>query len=370
MTCISLITDGIDGITGPIRVAYLLGRFLIGLGVDVNVVSPYVREDVRRDFEYVGIKVRDLGIKPLLPGQAGHLSIWLINGVKGLINYGDDCLSINLSFELPIPSTVFYAQGYVGDLLRDLSQVFPIYYRLSYYIALPLINTADSTYHRALSFSKYVIANSRYSAEAVMSRGVRVWGVINPPVDTELFKPVPNPTQDYVLTYVGKETQFDVLKAMANAGIRIVAFGSKVPWMPRWFIKHQNIDYRGRVSDDELARLYANARFTVFPFIHEPFGYVPVESMACGTPVLTYDKQGPGETVINNETGWLVRGPEDLIRLAIKLWFNGYDESMRIKARERAMAFSVTKIINEWLGIINRSIHSRDEDKNNKELEY
>ncbi len=49
----------------------------------------------------------------------------------------------------------------------------------------------------------------------------------------------------------------------------------------------------GRVSDDELARLYANAKFTVFPFIHEPFGYVPVESMACGTPpVLTYDKQG------------------------------------------------------------------------------
>ncbi len=84
----------------------------------------------------------------------------------------------------------------MGDLLRDLSQVFPpIYYKLSYYIALPLINTADSTYHRALSFSKYVIANSRYSAEAVMSRGgVRVWGgVINPPVDTELFKPVPNP---------------------------------------------------------------------------------------------------------------------------------------------------------------------------------
>ncbi len=113
MTCISLITDGIDGITGPpIRVAYLLGRFLIGLGFDVNVVSPYVREDVRRDFEYVDIKVRDLGIKPpLLPGQAGHLSIWLINGVKGLINYGDDCLSINLSFELPIPSTVFYAQA-------------------------------------------------------------------------------------------------------------------------------------------------------------------------------------------------------------------------------------------------------------------
>ncbi|GAB6946013.1 hypothetical protein JCM16161A_01430 [Vulcanisaeta sp. JCM 16161] len=357
MQCISLITDGVDGVTGPVRVAYLLGSFLTKVGFNVNVVSPYVREEVRRDFEYVGIRVRDLGIKPLLPGQSGHLSIWLLNGLRGLVDYGDDCLTINLSFELPIPSTIFYAQGYVGDLLRDLSREFPIHYRLGYHIAIPLIGIADSTYHKALSHSKYVIANSRYSAESVISRGVKVWGVINPPIDTDFFKPMPNPTQDYVITYVGKETQFKVLRAMANAGIKIVAFGSKVPWLPRWFVKHRNIDYRGRVSDEELVRLYANARFTVFPFIHEPFGYVPVESMACGTPVLTYNRQGPGETVINNETGWLVNSPEELVNLAVKLWERGYDEAMRIKARDRAMAFSIARIISQWLGAINGFIY-------------
>lgn len=274
MTCISLITDGIDGITGPIRVAYLLGKSLIGLGFNVNVVAPYVDEDVRKDLEYVGIKVKVLGAKSLFSGQSRHLLIWLINGMKGVINYNDDCVLINLSFELPIPSTAFYAQGYVGDLLRDLGSGFPAHYRLGYYLALPpLIRMADSTYHRALSLSKYVIANSRYSMESVISRGARVWRIINPPVDTDLFRPVLNPpTQDYVLTYVGKETQFDIIRAMADAGIRMVAFGSKVPWLPHWFIKHRNIDYRGgRVSDEELVRLYANAKFTVFPpFMHDP----------------------------------------------------------------------------------------------------
>lgn len=358
MPCITLITDGIDGITGPIRVAYLLGSFLTRTGFSINVISPYVKEEVRRDFERIGARVRDLGIKKLPLGQSNHLLIWLINGIRGLVNYSDDCALINLSFELPIPSTIFYAQGYVGDLLRDLSKEFPAYYRLGYYVALPLINAADSTYHKALSLSKYVIANSRYSAESVRVRGVEVHAVINPPIDTELFKPVPNPGQDYVLTYVGKETQFVVLRAIADAGVKIVAFGSKVPWLPRWFVRHRNIDYRGRVSDEELARLYANAKLTVFPFIHEPFGYVPVESMACGTPVLTYNRQGPRETVINNETGWLANDPDELVKLAIRLWENGYEKSMRTKARERAMLFSTSKIINEWINVINGFIRN------------
>ncbi|GAB6944938.1 glycosyltransferase family 4 protein [Vulcanisaeta sp. JCM 14467] len=352
MPCITLVTDGIDGIVGPIRVAYLLGSAFIRMGIGVNVVSPYVGDEVRREFGQVGIKVVELGIKPWLPGQLGHLLIWLMNGLRGLINYSDDCVSINLSFELPIPSTIFYAQGYVGDLLRDLSREFPMHYRLGYYVALPLISAADSTYHRALSLSKYVIANSRYSAESVESRGVRVHAVINPPIDTEFFKPTPNPSQDYVLTYVGKETQFSVLRAIADAGVKLVAFGSKVPWLPRWFTRHRNIDYRGRVSDEELVKLYANARFTVFPFTHEPFGYVPVESMACGTPVLTYNKQGPGETVINNETGWLVSNPDELVKMAVRLWEGGYDESMRVRARERATAFSVPRVINEWVNTV------------------
>ncbi|WP_243678149.1 hypothetical protein [Vulcanisaeta distributa] len=74
--------------------------------------------------------------------------------------------------------------------------------------------------------------------------------------------------------------------------------------------------------------------------------------------------------MINNETGWLVSDSRELIKLAVKLWISDYDESMRIKARDRAMVFSVTRIINEWLVIINGLIHDELEDKNNKEPTY
>lgn len=44
---------------------------------------------------------------------------------------------------------------------------------------------------------------------------------------------------------------------------------------------------RGRVVDDELWEAYRDATFTVFLSVHEGFGLPVVESLGCGTPVVT-----------------------------------------------------------------------------------
>jgi glycosyltransferase involved in cell wall biosynthesis len=41
------------------------------------------------------------------------------------------------------------------------------------------------------------------------------------------------------------------------------------------------------VGDDDLSSLYAGAELFVFPSLYEGFGFTPVESMACGTPVVS-----------------------------------------------------------------------------------
>ena len=51
----------------------------------------------------------------------------------------------------------------------------------------------------------------------------------------------------------------------------------------------------------------SRARAVVFPSVNEPFGQVPVEAMACGTPVIASDSGGPRETILEGKTGYHFR---------------------------------------------------------------
>ena len=205
------------------------------------------------------------------------------------------------------------------------------------------------------SMSKLIIANSKFCASMYEKRGIRVHNVIYPPLDCDMFKLTSAPSRNYVLTYFGKETEFHVLKKIGDAGVKIKAFGSKMPYVPKGLLKSRNIEFLGKVSDEELVNLYSNALFTLFTFTHEPFGYIPVESMACGTPVLTYNRQGPSETVVNGVTGWLANTLEEVACLAVRLWRNGYPSTMRKEARKRALLFDVKRIAKKWLQVIEES---------------
>ena len=71
------------------------------------------------------------------------------------------------------------------------------------------------------------------------------------------------------------------------------------------------IDLRVGIGVDELVRLYNTAQVTVYAPVMEPFGLVPLESMACGTPVVGVREGGVRESVVNGQTGILVdRAPE------------------------------------------------------------
>lgn len=51
----------------------------------------------------------------------------------------------------------------------------------------------------------------------------------------------------------------------------------------------ENVKLLGRVSDEELVRLYNQASCFIFPSIYEGFGLPPIEAMECGCPVLASD---------------------------------------------------------------------------------
>lgn len=67
------------------------------------------------------------------------------------------------------------------------------------------------------------------------------------------------------------------------------------------------IIYIGEVNSSQKKLWYQHARATLFPIQWgEPFGLVLIESMACGTPVLAFNKGSVPEIIIHGKTGFVV----------------------------------------------------------------
>jgi glycosyltransferase involved in cell wall biosynthesis len=60
--------------------------------------------------------------------------------------------------------------------------------------------------------------------------------------------------------------------------------------------KASNVEWLGRVSDEQLRRLYRTAAVFVYPSLFEGYGIPPVEAAACGCPVAVSDIEVLHET--------------------------------------------------------------------------
>jgi glycosyltransferase involved in cell wall biosynthesis len=64
------------------------------------------------------------------------------------------------------------------------------------------------------------------------------------------------------------------------------------------------IQFAGPIDEDDKPGVYRMARLSIFPTIYEGFGLGPLESMACGTPVVSSDASSIPELVA--DAGYLV----------------------------------------------------------------
>ena len=90
------------------------------------------------------------------------------------------------------------------------------------------------------------------------------------------------------------------------------------------------------VSNNELVQLYNKAKLVVYAPYLEPFGLVPLEAMACGTPVVAVREGGVRESVIHNETGIFTERDEDMFAQAVSelLLNNKKREKMAQRCKE------------------------------------
>jgi glycosyltransferase involved in cell wall biosynthesis len=150
------------------------------------------------------------------------------------------------------------------------------------------------------------VANS----ETVRGRIAKFYGrdsvTIHPPVDVRRFS-LSDAPKTYFLAggRLVAYKRFDLaIEACNRTGFPLKIFGTG-PVMDDLKRKaRRNVEFLGRVPDDRLPKLYANAKAFIHPH-EEDFGITAVESMAAGRPVIAYRRGGATETVIDGVTGEL-----------------------------------------------------------------
>ncbi|MEM4704595.1 MAG: hypothetical protein QXJ02_05965, partial [Candidatus Bathyarchaeia archaeon] len=222
-----LLLDPLESLHGPLRPAYLLAKKL-KKKFNFTFASPTVNATIAKLLEEEGFQVWNVNKRFFLAGSLLTLEAWLRR--TKLENKPENSLIVNFSQCFLENAQVYYAQGPMTMALDDMRPEMETYQRLVYKLARWHFVRRDKKFVEKLAEkSKIMIANSSFCASMYRRWGVEAKKVIYPPLDCAVFKPSNStPTSDYVLTYAGKETKYSVLKRIAESGVKVKVFGSKV----------------------------------------------------------------------------------------------------------------------------------------------
>jgi glycosyltransferase involved in cell wall biosynthesis len=112
-------------------------------------------------------------------------------------------------------------------------------------------------------------------------------------------------------------------------------------------IDNEQIIYLGALNDLQKNKYLGEARALLFPIEwDEPFGMVMIEAMACGTPVIAFNRGSVAE-VVSKETGIIVDTADEMTDA-----INNLSYINRSQCRATAYArFNVDKIANDYLNL-------------------
>lgn len=152
----------------------------------------------------------------------------------------------------------------------------------------------------------YFIANSKNTASRIKKYYDRESRVIYPCVDTSSYMLNENKSDFYL--YVGRcipYKKFDLIVDTFNKnGKKLILVTNTYNKLYRELKEKSNlnIEWKLNISKSETIELFWKARAFLFP-PEEDFWLVPIEAMACGTPVIAYGKWWALETVVADKTG-------------------------------------------------------------------
>lgn len=188
------------------------------------------------------------------------------------------------------------------------------------------------------------IANSNHIKGRIKQYYHRDSQVIYPPIVTEHLEKMPSGSRDFYLI-VGRQVASKRLDIAVDAfnvlGLPLKVAGSGEEIARQKGRAKGNIEFLGRVSEDERDRLYTSAKGFIFP-PEEDFGMTPIEALAAGTPVIAFGKGGALEYVVEGVTGTLFaeQTPEALVKAVRRFEGMTFDDAV-LRAAARKFDVSV-----------------------------
>jgi len=279
-----IVTDVLNRPLGEQRPGVAWGAELIKRGYKVGITAPCATRDV-------STRLQALGFNLLAPPCRHATRVPLQGFLTALRAHPPQAKEmgkiLNFSNQMAFPSHVYYFQGFLTDLARAMFSTGA----RGVGIGLPLFKILDLKWIAAMRRSRRIVANSPEAARQLMSHGLMPATIIPPPIpmnEWEAYREA-RPGKwgsSYVLIMLGKETNYKYLAPILQRLMRrkpILFAGAKMLIRPPPWLRGQHV---GFVEEEEMPQLYAGAALTIFVYSHEPFGYVPIESAAAGSPAL------------------------------------------------------------------------------------
>ncbi|MBI1324131.1 glycosyltransferase [bacterium] len=197
-----------------------------------------------------------------------------------------------------------------------------------------------STAHGVTRF----IAISRTIQDRIERNYRRESDVVAPPVDTDYYRPDPQTArEDFYLAasaLVPYKRIDQAVEACRRSGKKLVVIGQGPEFDRLKAMANNNIQFLGHCPDEVLRDHMRRCRALLFPG-DEDFGILPIEALACGTPVIALDSGGVAETV-DSTVGRLFPDPtvESLCKAILDFESRGGDSFDPFEARRKAERFS------------------------------
>lgn len=266
-----------------------------------------------------------------------------------------ECLHISECFER--------AASY--DIIHNQFDFLPLSY--SRLVKTPVITTIHGfSSPKIIPVYKKYNANTYYVSISHADRSPELdyTATIYHGIDMDSFTFIQNPDGDYLLYFSRIHPDKGAREAIAIAqAVRKRLIMAGIIQDENYFkeyikphLKRGMVDFVGSVGPTERNKLLGNALALLHP-IHfdEPFGLSVVEAMACGTPVIAFNRGSMPELITPGLTGFLAGSVDEAIKYCKKIhWLNRLD-----CRKEAEQHFSKERMAKEYIEVYNRILNAK-----------